>query len=425
MLGLIIASFTRFLSDLGENKIVKQHVEKKRTEILQEASPGSAHCEPDRTSNAYATSPRRVLIHQTNYVKLSKCEKLHRLCNKVIPTYFSRKQQTANAQSLQDERARFKEMRRLQRSSNLFRRWSALSGSVVIFVIVWAGGAVVFWQTEKGVQDMTYFRALYFCYVSLLTIGYGDLAPKSTAGRPFFVVWSLVAVPIMTILISAMSDTVIMNFKKATTYFGDLLVLPTKTAWLKWLRKGIWVLQKLLPSVQRRSNNSARKRKGATYENKSAPETDVEIGEHGETQRNDVRSIASLWRDRKIDTPIHRLATAIHRVAEDVRLRRDVEYTFEEWKEFVHLVELSVTQKSTSDKSKLRFNKEENGEELKQDKYQDDPSQWDWIGEGSPLMSNQSEAEFVLDKLCMSLLRLSKNDQYHENNNGVMIIPDH
>lgn len=51
---------------------------------------------------------------------------------------------------------------------------------------------------------MTYFQALYLCYVSLLTIGYGDLAPQSNAGRPFFVVWSLVAVPTMTILVADM-----------------------------------------------------------------------------------------------------------------------------------------------------------------------------------------------------------------------------
>ena len=59
----------------------------------------------------------------------------------------------------------------------------------------------MFWQCEHAVQGMTYFEALYFCYVSLLTIGYGDLAPQSNPGRPFFVFWSLIAVPTMTILV--------------------------------------------------------------------------------------------------------------------------------------------------------------------------------------------------------------------------------
>ena len=76
--------------------------------------------------------------------------------------------------------------------------------SVCAFSILWCVGAVVFWQAEKDEQGMTYFQAVYFSYVALLTIGYGDLAPKSNAGRAFFVVWSLVAVPTMTILISDM-----------------------------------------------------------------------------------------------------------------------------------------------------------------------------------------------------------------------------
>ena len=31
--------------------------------------------------------------------------------------------------------------------------------------------------------------------------------------------------------------------------------------------------------------------------------------------------------------------------------------------------------------------------------------EWDWIGEDSPLVANESEAEFVLDRLCESLSR--------------------
>ena len=87
-------------------------------------------------------------------------------------------------------------------------------------------GAIVFWQAEKNTQGMTYFQALYFCYVSLLTIGYGDLSPRSNAGKPFFIVWSLIAVPTMTILVSDMGDTVISSFKQGTFKLADFTVLP-------------------------------------------------------------------------------------------------------------------------------------------------------------------------------------------------------
>jgi len=33
-------------------------------------------------------------------------------------------------------------------------------------------------QAEKHTQGMTYFKALYLCYVSLLTVGYGKVIPN-------------------------------------------------------------------------------------------------------------------------------------------------------------------------------------------------------------------------------------------------------
>ena len=105
---------------------------------------------------------------------------------------------------LREEKDRFEAMRRIQSSTAQWKRWYALTISVIAFGTLWCIGAVIFWQAEKESQGITYFQSLYLCYVSLLTIGYGDLAPKSNAGRPFFVVWSLVAVPTMTILVADM-----------------------------------------------------------------------------------------------------------------------------------------------------------------------------------------------------------------------------
>jgi potassium channel subfamily K len=94
---------------------------------------------------------------------------------------------------LREEKDRFEAMRKIQHNTAKWKRWYALTVSVIAFSTLWCVGAVIFWQAEKKAQDITYFEALYLCYVSLLTIGYGDLAPKSNAGRPFFVVWSLVS----------------------------------------------------------------------------------------------------------------------------------------------------------------------------------------------------------------------------------------
>lgn len=68
---------------------------------------------------------------------------------------------------------------------------------------------------------------MYFAYTSLLTIGYGDFSPISNSGKPFFVFWSLLAVPSLTILISDMGDTVVKGIKDLTIWLGEISILPS------------------------------------------------------------------------------------------------------------------------------------------------------------------------------------------------------
>ena len=79
-------------------------------------------------------------------------------------------------------------------------------------------------------------EALYFSYVSLLTIGYGDYTPHSNAGKAFFVLWSLLAVPSLTILISNMGDTIVKWFSDFTMTLGTVTVLPEEKGFRASLR---------------------------------------------------------------------------------------------------------------------------------------------------------------------------------------------
>lgn len=61
--------------------------------------------------------------------------------------------------------------RKVQRAAERERRWVALGMSLTFVVGLWLIGALVFMLCEQG---WDYFEGVYFTFVVLLTIGYGD-----------------------------------------------------------------------------------------------------------------------------------------------------------------------------------------------------------------------------------------------------------
>lgn len=100
------------------------------------------------------------------------------------------------------------------------RKLSNLYWSILAFSAFWLLGAMIFYFSE---ETWSYFDALYFCSLCLLTIGYGDFTPKSSSARSFFIIWAIGAVPMMTILISNLSDNL---------FVWILDVGDSVTAWL-------------------------------------------------------------------------------------------------------------------------------------------------------------------------------------------------
>uniref|UniRef100_A0A060T9Z3 ARAD1D15488p n=1 Tax=Blastobotrys adeninivorans TaxID=409370 RepID=A0A060T9Z3_BLAAD len=119
----------------------------------------------------------------------------------------------------------FGTMRRIWDKSRSQARLRSVLSTLTAFLIFLLLGAMVFYFSEPW----SYFEAVYFCCLCLLTIGYGDFAPTSNASRPFFVVWSLGAVPLMTILISNLGDTLFSVILEGNNMLGDLFLgSPTK-----------------------------------------------------------------------------------------------------------------------------------------------------------------------------------------------------
>ena len=267
-------------------------------------------------------------------------------------------------------------MRRIQKQTSSFKKWSTLCFTIVAFGLMWCLGALVFWLCERHVQDMTYFNALYFCYVCLLTIGYGDMAPQSNAGRPFFVVWSLIALPTMAFLVKYLGDTVIGSFKRGVEAIGDFTLLPKQGAWRKLLNHS----PRLMQWLQRRKDEKlSQQRMEAGFP--------VGIDEEADQRAKTLEQFAR-------ETPTHydlarHLAKTIRQVAKDAKCKQDKQYTYVEWLQFGQMIRFTAEKDEGSDGGA-----EEKG-----------VVDWDWIGENSPLMARGSEADFVLDRLCESMNR--------------------
>lgn len=98
----------------------------------------------------------------------------------------------------------FEVMLKVRRKALLTEKRYSLFILMLVFLVFWLTGALAFHVSE----GWNYFDAIYFCFMCFITVGYGDFAPASPFGRMFFVQWAIIAVPLMTTLVSIMSDDI-------------------------------------------------------------------------------------------------------------------------------------------------------------------------------------------------------------------------
>ncbi|KAK5441440.1 hypothetical protein LTS15_011272 [Exophiala xenobiotica] len=330
----------------------------------------------------------------------------HRPSGKLLGTTKRKSVSLTDQAKLFGRMAQFNAMRTVQKSAQRKRKAIALSVSLAAATIFWTIGAVIFWITERT-QRWSYFESLYFSYTTLMTIGYGDFRPKSNSGKPFFVLWSLLAVPSLTILTSNLGETAVKWLKDLTIWVGEATLHSGKRGSTRThLQHNICKL------IGRMIGNH--KRLG-----------DPEKGTLGD-QMQKLQQIKRIYSDLAISV-------------EDKK-----RYSFAEWAFFLELLgeeeaksdlNLQALRKSDNDGRKERgpglggtqtpVGRSDNslsshtGPESQRRKEEDTTEKWSWLDERSPLCVPQPESQWLLENL---FRRLEQCLEDHWNNEMSCIV---
>ena len=386
ILGLVIGSIRSMVLERGKKKLGRRMIEKKRERIVKKIS-----------GNGEA--------------------------KKLTPVSSEQEAREVGMSEQGRRKEEFLLMRKIQKKASQKQKWTALLISSWAWFFLWLMGAFAFYKFEIK-QGWTYFQSLYFAYTSLLAIGYGDFSPASSPGKPFFVFWSLLAVPTLTILISNMGDTVIAGIRDLTIYLGEFTVLPGEAS-----MKG-----RLKQHVSKVTHGKAfSKASGPTMDNSPGF---MGVGEKGQDEDQEnvnqlshavatdhmakflekeelAEASAAADRGDRLGSDIHLyhflLIKELRNVMKHVNETPQRKYTYEEWTWYLKLIGEDESASSTHRKAPIKAGDLETEKGMMQhggqtaNASEENKEPWSWLGTRSPLMGEIGEADWVLERLSATL----------------------
>ncbi|KAJ6031395.1 hypothetical protein N7540_002127 [Penicillium herquei] len=295
------------------------------------------------------------------------------------------------------QKREFITMRRIRQLATVQHKWISLSMSLIVWMAMWLIGAVVFWQSELS-QSWTYFESLYFAYVTLLTIGYGDIYPESSLGKSFFVFWSLLAVPTITILISNIGDTLIHFVRDLTLYLGELTILPGDEPFIERLKdlfrmswSDKWVQETL--GERSAAQDILDDEKGTD----DPEQANCQVHRALEAEEHEQEESARARGDIAAESVHHYhylLFREIRKMMEYTRSNLSKEFDYLEWEYYLSLI--SGKHKPASEDHPINVQDEERERAFEE---------WSWIDKKNPLIGEKSEVEWLLGELTEALER--------------------
>ena len=85
--------------------------------------------------------------------------------------------------------------------------WRDPAGRAVLGVAATVIGAGTLFY--RLVEDLSWIDGLYFCVITLATVGYGDITPDTTAGKVFTMVYAVVGIGVFVALVSTVAHHLI------------------------------------------------------------------------------------------------------------------------------------------------------------------------------------------------------------------------
>ena len=378
--GLIVASVKSLVLDAGSKKVSRRNMEKARRAAMKSFDP------------------------KTGMVRVNLFQK--RSVGKAGSTEMERREQEFNL------------MRKAQANAKFVNALIAFLISLGFWLFLWFIGAVIFWQAELTGSQWSFFEALYFTYVSFLTIGYGDFEPNTNSAKPAFVFWALLALPTLTVLIGALGDAISEGVNTVTLLIAEKL--PAKTDALAALKEGA---------------NKAKGTEDGAFSSAKPPGFMSDSEEPGSHMENgEAQAVKDLQPSSKSGADGQRqgrqaqhgteashyrpllLMREIENVVEHVDATPPRKYTYAEWTWFLTLLgedESDPSQhrpaEAVKDSAQGEFHDKDVREPGLQEETKGPIKPWSWLGERSPLMSTDDEPKWVLQRLMEALRRELKD----------------
>ncbi|RMZ92221.1 hypothetical protein DV736_g531, partial [Chaetothyriales sp. CBS 134916] len=399
LLGLVVGSIHSLVLDRSNRKVAGRVTEKTRENLVKRIDNILTHgLPPNRTWRGKAGGTARALALKLHDHSLTEKDR---------------------------RRFEFEAMRKVQKVSARRQKYLSLFVSTFAFAFLWTIGAYVFYKAEKD-QQWSYFESLYFSYTTLLTIGYGDFVPTSNSGKPFFVFWSLLAVPTLTILISNMGDTAIKEFKDFVIWLGEITLLPsTEATTADRLKYGLYkcglkntIPQKAVDNTENTDSDSSsqdfqelhpglakvfrlkrRKNKDVQRDMGERMITDFEQAEQIEETSARPESDQAAQDDHHYR---RELLQQIKRVYSDVLSDDTKHYSYDDWAYFMHLLGQDESDPRHHIQAPVKISSKEDLNQLRTE-AETGVRKWSWLSPSSPLMLNKDESEWVLSRLVAKL----------------------